>query len=598
MFRLWGHGLSRTVLAVCFATLATACSPAAPGGPVKGEADLRGVSWSRGAVVLAGEWAFRDGFRMVPDAWSGSVAGGVDGRGWGSYRLRLVVGEAPPLALRYGSVSTAFLIRANGVELVRVGNPDADPAKAVSAYAPGTVRLPRAPVIDLEIFVSNHDYRVGGLWTAPSVGPAAVIEDAQWVAEAQALALAAALAVIGVAALLLFSIRRSELTFLHLGLFALLVALRSLVTGEYTLVKILPWLPFDTLVRLEYWSAFLPLPSAAAFFLSFYPGLIPRWGARALIGPSLAFAVLTILLPLPWLTRSILWYYPLSIPALVYGSVVLIRRIFKDGRSPLLFVGVAILAGTALTDTVAAALFATTGTLVPWGMAVFVALQATTLARRFLAAFQATELHLAEKEFLVREIHHRVKNSLQVVASLVTLQANRIQDAEQKEVFQALRRRITAIALVHEKLHSQESAGRPDLGEYLRDLLSLQYPRDLLSSGGVVWDIQAEPLAAEVEACIDAGLILTELVSNANKHVLLPKRGQKLQVDIRIRQRSLVIEVSDDGPGFPPDFRPEGSKGLGFRLVLSLLGRNAGTLTFPEGPGGRVRVELGFPTSD
>jgi two-component sensor histidine kinase len=227
-------------------------------------------------------------------------------------------------------------------------------------------------------------------------------------------------------------------------------------------------------------------------------------------------------------------------------------------------------------------------------MGTFVALQATSLLRKLLASYQATEFHLAENEFLVREIHHRVKNSLQVVASLVTLQANRIEPGPHREVFHALRRRMTAIALVHEKLHSQGTSGLSDVGSYLRDLLELQYPGDELESGKITWRIDGPPVSVGVDFCIDAGLILTELVANAHKHILVTHRGTHLGIEVRYTER-LVFELIDDGPGFPPGFVPEASKGLGFRLVLSLLPRNGGTLTFPEGPGGRVRVELTVP---
>lgn len=545
---------------------------------------------------LTGEWGFGPGFRRVPDTWSGAEAGGPDGRGSGTYRLRvLVAADAPALAIRFGSVSTAFLIRVNGTELIRVGNPDADPSQARSAYAPGTVKLPPGPELNLEFFVSNHDYRVGGLWVAPSVGPVDPVVHGQWADEAEALVLAAGLAVIGCSALLLFLFRRSERTFLFLGLFALLEAVRSLVTGEYVLVKIVPGLPFDVLVHLEYLTAYLPLAAAASFFDRMLPGVFGRWGLRALVWPSLGFAAFALVSPLSWMTRSIPWFYPIAIPAMIYGVTVLSRRILKDRQGFLYLAGVGILTVTGLSDLFLAALYSATGTLIPWGMGLFVLLQATSLAQKFLSVFEATERLLSEKDFLVKEIHHRVKNSLQLVASMVTLQANRIEDKGQKEVFHTLRRRITSIALVHEKLHGQGLGGRPDVGEYLRDLLRLQYPADTLETGGVNWEIEAEPLAAGVDYCIDAGLILTELVGNSYKHALLPRGGGKLRVEIRIRTGRLAIEVTDDGPGFPPHFKPEASKGLGFRLVVSLLQRNDGTLTFPEGSGGRVRVDLRLP---
>lgn len=556
--------------------------------------DLRGRDWSQGPVVLSGSWFFNGQERIVPDTWSANEAGGEDGRGWGTYRLTLLVDASLPLALRYGTASTALRIRESGRDLVQVGLPSADADLAMSAYAPGTVRLPQASEVHLEIFVSNHDYRVGGLWLAPTVGPALTLERGQWTEEAGSLALAAALTVIGVSTLLLFGYRRSNRTFLHLGLFSLLVALRSLVTGEYALVKLLPDLPFDWLIRLEYWTAYLPLPSATLFFAALYPGMLSRLAVRLMAWPSWAFAISALILPLDLMTRCIPWFYPVAVPALLYGSFLLVRRIVRERQGVLFLLGVALLATTGLADMATAALFATTGTSIPWGLGLFAVLQATALAQGFLRAFQANEALLAQKELLVREVHHRVKNSLQVVASLVSLQANRTPDPQQKSVFRALRQRITAIALVHEKLYGQGISGQPDVGAYLTELLRLQYPGDGLGSGRVVWEVHADPLAAGVDYCIDAGLILTELVANAHKHGL-SAQGGKLEVSIRIREGRLAIEVTDSGPGFPEGFRAEDSEGLGFRLVLALLQRNDGRLEL--GPGGRACVDLRLPSA-
>jgi len=562
-----------------------------------GVLDLRDHDWEKGPVALNGEWAFNDGWRQVPDVWFGSEAGGRDGMGSGVYHLKVLLPlKAVPLALRWQTASTALSLRSGPDELARVGNPDSDAKRAIPAYAPGTVRLSPGPVLDLEVFVSNHVYRIGGLWEPLTLGPVARVEWDQWVSEAGSLVLASALTVIAFAALLLFLFRRSDKTFLHLGVFAILVAIRSLVTGEYTLVRLLPAIPFDLLIRLEYLTAFLPLPSATLFFAIFFPGLFPRWGVRLMTWPSWGFALATLVLPLDLLTRSIVGFYPFSVPALIVGATLLVRRIVRDRHDLLLLLGVGILATAGLADMFTAAFLSTTGSMVPWGLGLFVALQAATLARRFLAAFEATEALLAEKELLVKEIHHRVKNSLQVVASLVSLQSNRTKDPEQKALFSALRHRITAIALVHEKLYGKGFTGRPDVGNYLTDLLKLQYPPDALTGGRVTWAIHADPLSAGIDYCIDAGLIVTELVGNAHKHALLP-RGGHLEVTIRIREGRLEIQVQDDGPGFTADFRPETSRGLGFRLILALLQRNNGTLSIEPGPGGRVRVDLKLPSA-
>ena len=564
---------------------------------VRGILDLRGHDWSQGTIPLAGQWAFGPGFRTVPDAWSGTEAGGKDGRGSGTYRLQVLLDEnAPPLALRYGTAATAFSLSVGGLEMVRVGQPDVNTPNTVSAYRPGTVRLPQSTSLDLEFFVSNHEYRVGGLWRVPTLGPSTTIEAGQWIDEAGSLVLAAALAVIGFSTLLLFFYRRSEVTFLYLGLLALVVALRALVNGEYVLVRFLPALPFDVLIRLEYLTAFLPLPLAVLFFAEFFPRYLPKWSVRFMTWPSWGFAGLALILPLNLMTRTMPFFYPFAIPSLIVGTVILVRHILAERQNMILLIGVSILAVSGLIDMVTAAFFSRTGNLVTWGLGVFIALQAATLAQRLLAAYVATEALLEQKSLLIKEIHHRVKNSLQIVASLVSLQANRLEDPRQKEVFAALRRRITAIALVHEKLHGQGIDGRPNLGDYLKDLLKVQYAADGLAPGHIHWKIDTGSLRVGVDVCVDIGLILTELVGNAYKHSLIPRGMGELEVRVGVRKDQIGLEVQDDGEGFSPDFRPAASPGLGFRLILSLLQRNEGTLEI--GPQGLVRVYLRSPRQE
>lgn len=543
---------------------------------------------------MGGEWAFGSGWRRVPDQWKDAEAGGSGGRGSGSYKLTVLLPDKnPPLALRYATVATAFSVRVDGTEIARVGTPGVDPARTVPAYAPGTVNLPSVSVLNLEIFVSNQIYRVGGLWSVPSLGPEEAIEHARWADEAGSMALAVTLSVIGVVALLLFTLRRKEKTFLHLGVFALIVALRSLVTGEYVLIRIVPGLPFDVIVRLEYLTAFLLLPSGLQFFEAFFPKLWHPRTSAILLWPSRIFAVFVFFLPIEILTRTISFYYPIALPSLIFAAIRVIMRIKQESRGLGLLAGVVALLVTGMIDMASSAFFSITGNLVPWGLGIFAFLEATTLARGFIAAFEKNEALLAEKDLLVKEVHHRVKNSLQVVASLVSLQAHRIPDPAQKAIFQALRQRITAVALVHEKLYGRGLTGRPDLAEYLRDLIALQYPGDGLETR-VTWEIHLEPLevGVGVDDCIDTGLILTELVSNAHKHGLLPQGGGQLSIEMKTFEDRLTLEVGDDGRGFPRDFQPESSSGLGFRLIQALLQRHEGTLTFPSGMGGRIRVDL------
>ncbi len=206
------------------------------------------------------------------------------------------------------------------------------------------------------------------------------------------------------------------------------------------------------------------LPTGVRFFEAFFPQLWTSGIRAALVWPSRIFAIFVFVLPLELLTRTITFYYPIALPSLIFGTIRVVGRIWTGHRGWGLLTGVSVLAVSALADMTTAALFAITGHFVPWGLGIFVVLEATSLARSFVAAFDRNEALLAEKDLLVKEVHHRVKNSLQVVASLVSLQSNRLEDIGQKATFLALRQRITAIALVHEKLYGRAFAGRRTWG--------------------------------------------------------------------------------------------------------------------------------------
>jgi two-component sensor histidine kinase len=581
LVRTWAAlGLRVLLLTGLLGAMACALPPAPQA--VGGVLDLRGWDWHRGPVELRGTWT-RDGLpRPVPDVWPGEGAA--------TYRLRVLVAPGiPPLALRWETASTAMAVRANGTLVAQVGNPDPDPARAVAAYRPGSVRLPGGPEIDLEIPVSNHEYRVGGLWTAPVLGPADQVEADRWTAESMAVGLASTLLALAFFTAIFLAYLRSS-AYLYSCLFAALAALRCLVTGEYTLVHIVPGMSFDLLVRLEYVSAYLPFPVAVMFFSRFFPGLVSRRLLAVLVALPLAFGAMIPWMPLPWLTRSILAFYPVALGVIGVLGTLVIRRVREERAYEMMTVGAVALAGAGLADLSAAIFFSRTGEFLPWGLTALVILMSAFLAREFVRTFERTKSLLEQKELLVNEVHHRVKNSLQVVASLVTLQSNRTADPVQKDVYQALRRRITAVALVHEKLYGK-SGGRPDVGEYLGDLLKLNWSADTLAPARVAWTIDAEPQAARDDFCVDAGLILTELVGNGQKH----GGPGTVTVWVRVRDGRVTLEVTDGGPGFPEGFQPGRAPGLGFRLIQALLPRNDGTLTF--GPGGRVQVDLKVPTA-
>ena len=197
---------------------------------------------------------------------------------------------------------------------------------------------------------------------------------------------------------------------------------------------------------------------------------------------------------------------------------------------------------------------------------------------------------LAEKEILLKEIHHRVKNNLQVVASLISLQSDTVTDDKAQAVFDALRDRVHTMALVHEKLYQTEDLARLDFASYAASLLD-----DLWQSYGVIGKVRLKllipPVVLPVKTAMHCALILNELASNALKHAFPSGRSGEVTVALEHDQATgtLCLRVWDNGVGIPTglDWRNTGS--LGMRLVQMLAG---GTVEAGPGPGTEFRVTI------
>ncbi len=199
------------------------------------------------------------------------------------------------------------------------------------------------------------------------------------------------------------------------------------------------------------------------------------------------------------------------------------------------------------------------------------------------------EALLREKDLLMLEVHHRVKNSLQLVQTMLQLQARDIPDGEERERLQDAAGRIMTIAAVHRRLHQQGAIDGTDAGSYLRGLMS-----DLSASiapDAVLRpiEVEADPITLAADRITPLGLIATELVTNALKY----GEGRVL-VRAHANDEGMLISVEDEGEGFPEDFVPSSGASLGMRLVCALArGPNAVTVDRSV-KFGRITVQVTF----
>lgn len=206
---------------------------------------------------------------------------------------------------------------------------------------------------------------------------------------------------------------------------------------------------------------------------------------------------------------------------------------------------------------------------------------------------EALRSSLREKETLLREIHHRVKNNLQVIAGLLHFQAKTARTAEDVESFAKLRQRIFAMTLLHEQLYRSDDLTSVSLGDYLTDLVT-EFMRSLTPRDGVRVEVTAESVRLPIEFAMPTGMIVSELVTNAMKYAFPDARTGCVRVAAAAADDTIVVTVDDDGVGFPEHFDMERATSFGWELVRTLVMQLDGEVAVRNDRGAHVRVTFPF----
>jgi PAS domain S-box-containing protein len=198
---------------------------------------------------------------------------------------------------------------------------------------------------------------------------------------------------------------------------------------------------------------------------------------------------------------------------------------------------------------------------------------------------------LREKEILLKEVHHRVKNNLQIISSLLDLQANKYEDRTIRDAFGESHRRVRTMALVHEQLYRSDDLAQVDFGEHL-SLLAHEV-RAAYGRSGVELDIQVDSVRLPVDKAIPCGLIANELLTNALKHAFAGRDHGTITVRLRLADASHVeMEIGDNGVGFSMKQDKPGRSTLGLHLVTTLTEQVAANLTQEVHHGTRFTLRI------
>jgi len=193
---------------------------------------------------------------------------------------------------------------------------------------------------------------------------------------------------------------------------------------------------------------------------------------------------------------------------------------------------------------------------------------------------------LKEKDILLREIHHRVKNNLQIISSLLRLQSRNIKDNSLQEIFQVSQQRIRAIALIHESLYRSDDLGEINISKYIHNLSSHLSSIHAANAKGINFNISAADIFLDINRAIPCGLLLNELITNALKYAFPEETEGEIKIDLeRYKQNKLRLSIADNGIGFPQglDFRK--TESLGLQLVNSLISQLKGTIQMQQKAG-------------
>ncbi|HEX3036851.1 MAG TPA: MEDS domain-containing protein [Thermodesulfobacteriota bacterium] len=204
---------------------------------------------------------------------------------------------------------------------------------------------------------------------------------------------------------------------------------------------------------------------------------------------------------------------------------------------------------------------------------------------------------LKEKEVLLKEIHHRVKNNLQVISSLLDLQTEYIEDERALKVFSETQNRVRSMALIHEVLYQSEDLSRIDFAEYMRNLGAYLLQSYGVKSNKVKLRMDVDSISLGIDNAIQCGLIINELVSNSIKHAFPGRKKGEIHISFHLNDngrdasgRSYTLIVGDSGVGFPEDLDFQNTESLGLQIVTTLVKQLKGTIELDRNYGTAFKI--------
>ncbi|MGH8018907.1 MAG: sensor histidine kinase, partial [Opitutaceae bacterium] len=240
-----------------------------------------------------------------------------------------------------------------------------------------------------------------------------------------------------------------------------------------------------------------------------------------------------------------------------------------------------------------------------WGLFSLVRMMPENLGTTLVRVTDITELKdseerlrasLGEKEVLLKEVYHRVKNNLQIISALLRMQSRRVKDRVAMEALENSISRVMAMSMVHEKLYLAQNLVSIDFLSFAQSLVGFLNQLTIGSQAGVVITVDGDPLALSIDQAIPLGLILNELVTNSLKYAFPDGRGGHVSIAISSHAPGAArVSVADNGIGLGKEVNIDEEAGLGFRIVRMLVEQLHGELDLESRGGLKVAVRVPPP---
>jgi signal transduction histidine kinase len=655
-----------------------ASSPNSPPEVRKGILDLKKWTFAgNGPLALNGQWEFYwqmlltpgdfsnpklsrlPSYINLPRSWNGYKLNGqaLPGPGYATFRLQIILPGPEKLALKMGSMGTAYQMFANGVMVCANGRVGTQKSASIPQFLPRTVSLGAiSGKLELILQVSNFYHKKGGAWNPIVLGSEEQIFSLRERNLLIEIFLYGALLIMGLYHVILYLFRRKELSALYFGIYCFLIALRTLVKGERFLNELFPHENFELLFKLEVLSFYLAVPVFVNFVSLVFPGVFHRKAVRIINIISLLFCSLVLVTSSMIYSYSVPFFQIFTMLAIVFTLVNIFRALFRKMKGAFLFLcGTLFLFITVINDILYNQKIIDTGNLVSFGLLIFIFFQAVILSRRFADGMNISEelskkleekvkerttklelanVHLStainDSSLLVSDIGHKLYNELWPLSQLTTLGREILDDLSsgkqniEREKLEFLESVILKSEESFERIETLKEKIRENFGKQaIKKDVSLQEfvaetlarIKQIISRSDIILEEKVEIAGREIFLNMNEDQVFTALeniFNNSIQALAQPsfKAHKKILFTCRILNDQVQFSIEDNAQGIPDHLKEnifnmffstkdnDGAGGLGMGLPLSkwiIENCHKGSLSVESRPGEFTKFNIFLP---